>query len=96
MATSFAIDVSRDGRNLQLNLAGSFHSGSVGQLLNTLEQNRRGVSVAVIETSGLVHVSPEGKKLFHARVHTLSDFCYRLVFTGKNAGEFIPAWTCCF
>ncbi len=96
MASSFAIDVSRNGPSLQLNLAGSFHSGSVGQLLNTLEQNRRGVSVAVIETSGLVHVSPEGKKLFHKRVHTLSDFCYRLVFTGKNAGEFTPSWTCCF
>lgn len=96
MASSFAIDVSRDGGNLQVNLAGSFHSGSVGQLLTTLERNRHGVSVVVIETSDLVHVSPEGKKLFHKRVHTLEDFCYRLVFTGKNAGEFIPAWTSYF
>ena len=96
MASDFAIDVCRDGPSLLLNLAGSFHSESVSQLINALEQNRRGVSIVFIETDDLVHVSSSGRKLFQKRVHTLDDFCYRLVFTGKNAGEFIPAWTYCF
>jgi phage gp37-like protein len=96
MASDLAIDVWRDGPNLLLNLAGRFQSESVSQLINALEQNRRGVTIAFIETSGLEHVSPSGKKLFQERVHTLNDFCYRLVFTGKNAGEFVPSWTYCF
>jgi len=96
MALNFEIDMSRNGQSLKINLAGDFDSRSAGQLISALEHNRRGVSVAVIETSGLVHVSSSGKKLFQKKVHTLNDFCYRLVFTGKNASELTPTWTYCF
>lgn len=96
MASDFAIDMYRNERKLQFNLVGDFDRGSASQLIRTLKQNRQGVSIVVIETSGLVHVSHSGKKLFQKKAHSLSDFCYRLVFTGKNAGELAPSWTYCF
>ena len=96
MALDFAIDTYRNEKRLQFNLVGNFDRGSASQLIKTLKQNRQGVSVVVIETSGILHVSPSGKKLFQKEVHTLSDFCYRLVFTGKNASELAPTWTYCY
>jgi len=96
MALDFQIEMCRNGQSLQLSLAGDFDRESASQLIKALKHNQRGVSLAVIETSGLDHVASSGKKLFQKKVHTLSDFCYRLVFTGKNAGEFVPSWTYCF
>ena len=96
MASDFAIDIYRNEQRLQFNLAGDFDSRSASKLIEVLKQNRQGVSVAVIETTGLAHVSRSGKKAFQKRVQTLRDFCYRLVFTGKNANDLSPAWTHCF
>ena len=96
MALDFAIDTYRNEKRLQFNLVGNFDRGSASQLIEALKENRQDVSVVVIETTGLVHVSPSGKKLFQEKAHTLSDFCYRLVFTGKNAGELALPWTYCY
>lgn len=93
MASDFVIDIRRKEQTLEFNLTGDFDRGSANQLIETLMQNRKGISAAVIKTSGLVHVFPSGKKLFQNKVHTLSDFCYRLIFTGKNASELSLPWT---
>ena len=62
-------------------------------IIEVLKENRSGISMAMIETNGLEHMDPSAKHVFQREVHSLQDFCYRLVFTGRNASQLAPGWT---
>jgi hypothetical protein len=96
MASRFAISVDRDDQTMTLRLEGDFDRSSASQLIEFLKGNRAGVKMAMIETNGLEHLDPLGKNMFRREIHTLQDFCYRLVFTGRNASQLAPTWTECF
>jgi hypothetical protein len=96
MASNFMISMDRNDQMLTVRLIGDFDGNSANQLIEALEGNRAGVSIAMIETSGLSHLDPGGKNLFHKEIHSLKDFCYRLVFTGRNANQLAPGWTGAF
>jgi len=96
MASNFVICVDRDDQTLTLRLTGDFDRTSANQLIEVLKGNRSGVTMAMIETNGLEHLDPTGKNMFQREIHTLEDFCYRLVFTGRNANQLAPRWTDCF
>ena len=93
MAANFEICVNREEHTLNLKLMGDFDGTSANELIEVLKGNRSGVTMAMIETNGLERLDPTGKKMFHREVHTLKDFCYRLVFTGRNASQLAPRWT---
>jgi hypothetical protein len=93
MAANFVICVDRDEHTLNLKLTGDFDRTSASELIEVLKGNRSGVTMAMIETNGLEHLDPKARIVFHREVHTLQDFCYRLVFTGRNASQLAPAWT---
>jgi hypothetical protein len=93
MAANFVISVTRDQTTLNLKLMGDFDRTSANELIEVLKENRSGVTMAMIETNGLEHMDPSARNVFQREVHTLRDFCYRLVFTGRNASELAPAWT---
>jgi hypothetical protein len=52
--------------------------------------------MATIETNGLEHLDPTGENMFQREIHTLEDFCCRLVFTGRNTNQLVPRRTDCF
>ena len=93
MASNFGICLDRDHQTLTLRLTGVFDRTSANQLIEVLRGNRSGVTMATIETNGLEHLDPTGKSMFLQEIHTLEDFCYRLVFTGRNASQLAPGWT---
>ena len=93
MASNFVICVDRDEHTLNLRLTGDFDRTSASELIEVLKGNRSGVTMAMIETNGLEHLDPTAKNVFQREVHTLQDFCYRLVFTGRNASQLAPGWT---
>lgn len=93
MAANFVICVDRDEHTLNLKLTGDFDRTSANELIEVLKGNRAGVTMATIETSGLEHMDPTGQNMFRREIHTLKDFCYRLVFTGRNARQLAPGWT---
>lgn len=93
MASNFEICVDRDDQTLTVRLTGDFDRTSANQLIEVLKGNRSGVTMAMIETNGLEHLDPTGKNMFRQEVHSLQDFCYRLVFTGRNASQLAPGWT---
>lgn len=90
MAANFVICMDRDEHTLNLKLTGDFDRTSANELLEVLRGNREGVTMAMIETSGLEHLDPKGQNMFKREIHTLKDFCYRIVFTGRNASELAP------
>jgi hypothetical protein len=92
MASKFDISVCRSGSSTNFRLRGDFDDSSANRLLQVLKDNSQGVTIAVIETSGLGHVYPSGRDQFQKNVHALNDFCYRLVFFGENAKQFAPEW----
>jgi len=96
MASNFIICMDREEQTLTLRLTGDFDRTSANQLIEVLKGNRSGVTMATIETNGLEHLDPTGRNMFQREIHTLEDFCYRLVFTGRNANELAPGWTDCF
>lgn len=92
MASKFDISVHRSGSSTNFRLKGDFDASSANRLLQVLQDNRRGVTIAVIETADLENVYPSGRDLFRKNVHALEDFCYRLVFSGENARQLAPDW----
>lgn len=92
MTSRFDISVSRSGGSTNFRLRGDFDAGSANRLLQALKDNSPGVTIAVIETDDLEQVYPSGRDLFQKNVHVLKDLCYRLVFSGENAGQIAPDW----
>jgi len=92
MTSRFDISVSRSGGSTNFRLRGDFDAGSANRLLQVLQDNSQGAAIAVIETAELEHVYPSGRDLFRKNVHVLKDFCYRLVFSGRNARQIAPDW----
>jgi hypothetical protein len=92
MASWFDISVSRRGGSTNFRLRGDFDASSANRLLQVLQDNSQGSTIAVIETAELEHVYPSGRDVFQKNVHVLKDFCYRLVFSGTNAGQIAPDW----
>jgi len=92
MAANFVICVDRDEHTLNLKLTGDFDRTSANELIEVLKGNREGVTMAMIETSGLENLDPKGQNMFQREIHTLKDFCYRIVFTGRNASQLAPGW----
>lgn len=92
MGSRFQIAMERAGADLNLKLLGRFDRASADQLIEFLRENGRDVNVAVIETSDLDSIDPNGQDVFQKRLHALKDLCYRLVFYGKHAPELAPTW----
>lgn len=93
MASKFQICVDRNDQTLTVRLTGDFDRTSANELIEVLKGNRSGVTMAMIETNGLEYLDPTGKNLFQREIQSLQDFCYRLVFTGRNASQLAPGWT---
>ena len=96
MKEGSGIAAHRNNGELRIELLGTFDETSARRLIECLQNHRKQLKKAVIETQHLSRLEPSGRRAFLRRLHELEDLCYYLVFYGKHAQEISPAWTFSF
>ena len=86
----------RDRERLNIELVGCFDDDSALKLVDLLKRNSKSTSVVFVQTDRITEFHPSGLTSFHHGLSILRDFCYRLVFIGKEANKLAPSWTGCF
>lgn len=86
----------QDRECLNIGLVGYFDDDSAQKLVDLLKKNAKSRSVVFVRTDRIEDVNPSGVTTFHDGLSILKDFCYRLVFIGKEANQLAPSWTGCF
>ncbi len=96
MKEGSGISIHRSNGELRIELLGTFDESSAVRLIECLQNHRKRLRKAVIETQNLSRLDPSGRRAFLRRLHELEDLCYYLVFCGKHAQEISPSWTISF
>lgn len=96
MGSDFEIFFKKDQDQLFVNLCGDFDDASAHELVTLLQKNHDEIGIAFIRTDNVGNIDPSGIKKLEEEVLLLDDFCYRLVFTGKNANKLEPGYLRCF
>lgn len=96
MTPDFEISIEWQGDRVRLDLSGDFNEESANSLIQSLQQDCQDASVVFIRAGGLKNLRPVACETFRRNLHTLKDFCYRLVFADTNAARMAPDWIQCF
>ena len=90
MASDFNILIHRNSDNVHLRLDGDFNDFSAGELLDAINKCVNGAYRIIIHSSCLKSIYPFDRNKFHRDLRDLEKNSFRIMFTGENAGLFVP------
>jgi hypothetical protein len=96
MSRGSVVYYQHDPARLNVELIGCFDDYSAQKLIDLLKRSAKTTSIVFVRTDQIADIHPSGLAAFQDGLSILKDFCYQLVFIGKEANRLAPGWTRCF
>jgi hypothetical protein len=87
MPDNFKIITYRTKESLHMKLSGDFDGSSASELINHLRESGNSYYNVFVNTSGLRHIHPFGRAVFHMQLSGVLNKKSCITFIGKNIGQ---------